>query len=100
MNICQAPSVSAMPNTAKASQKCARMSFLLTNTAQPPATLCAVRKFGLVDHLDLAPHALVAEGAELLAGHQIVARLHETHQLLGDVAGYQHGVDIGTLDQD
>src|SRR6186713_1377377 len=100
MNICQAPSVSAMPNTAKASQKWARMSFLLTNTAQPPATLRAIGEVSLVDHANLAPHALMAEGAKLLAGHQIVASLREAHQLLGDVTRHQHGVDVGALDQD
>src|SRR3954451_14191186 len=100
MNICQAPSVSAMPNTAKASEKWARMSFLLTNTAQPPATLRAVREVRLVDHFDLAPHALMAAGAKLLAGHQIVAALRKAHELLGDVARHQHGGDVGALDQD
>src|SRR3954451_9781509 len=98
MNICQAPSVRAMPNTPKASQKWARMSFLLTNTAQPPATLRAIGEFGLVDHLDLAPHPLVAEGAKLLAWHQIVAGPRKAHQLLGDVAGHQHSVHVGSLD--
>src|SRR5690349_822993 len=98
MNICQAPSVSETPNTANANQKWARMSFLLTNTAQPPTALRATREIGLVDHPDLAPHALMAERAELLAGHQIVAGSRKAHHLLGDVAWHQHGVDVGTLD--
>src|SRR5690349_8151282 len=98
MNICQAPSTSATPNAAKASQKCARMSFLLTNTAQSPAALRSCRELRLIDHLDLAPHALVADAAEFLAGHQIISGVLETHGLLGDEAGHQHGVDVGVLD--
>src|SRR6516164_5754943 len=100
MNICQAPSISASPNVAKASQKCARISFLFTNTAQPPAALRAAFEFSLGDHPDLAPHALVAEAAEFLARHQIIAGSREAHELLGDVARHEHGVDIRALDQD
>src|SRR4051794_12608224 len=100
MNICQAPSASAMPNTAKASQKWPGMGFLLPNTAQPPAALRAVREVSLVDHLDLAPHALVAEGAKLLVGHYIVAALRKAHELFADVAWHQDGVDVGALDED
>ena len=74
-------------------------SFLFTNTAQPPAALRLGRELRFVDHLDLAPHAFVAEAAEFLAGHQVVAGLLEAHELLGDVARHQHGVDVGALDR-
>src|ERR1051325_74247 len=99
-NICQVPMNSASPNTAKASQKCARMSFLFANTAQPPALFCARSELRLVDHPNLAPHALMPEAAKLLAWHQIIAGLLEAHELLGDVTRHQHGVDVGALDQD
>src|SRR6476620_8022840 len=100
MNICQAPMNSASPKAAKASQKCARMSFLLANTAQPPAVLRARSELRLVDHPDLAPHALVPEAAEFLARHQVVAGPLETHELLRDITRHQHRVDVGALDQD
>src|SRR5215472_13852280 len=87
-------------NAPKGSQKCGKMSFLFTNTAEPPAAFGPRCEFPLVDDPDPPPHALVAKAAELLARHQIIASLAEPHDLLRDVTGHQHGVDIGALDID
>src|SRR6188768_1338476 len=99
MNICNAPSTSAAPNTMKASQKWERMSRLLVNTGQPPPRGCELRKGGLVDHLYLAPHALMSDAAKFLARHHMVAWRLESDRQHGDITRHQHGVDVGALDQ-
>src|SRR6516162_4482077 len=100
MNICHSPSGSARPKPAKASQKWARISRLLLDTAQPLCSGRHLRKGGLVDDLDPAPHALVSDAAELVAGHVAFAGRPESRREAGDIARYQHEIDIGPGDQE
>ena len=50
--------------------------------------------------LTLRPHALVADAAELVARHQMLAGSVERRMNVGDVARHQHRVDVGALDQE
>src|ERR1700721_1666403 len=99
-NICHSPSSSATPNTMKANQKCASTSRLLFNTGQPPLVGGHLEERGLVDHLELGPHSLMADAAEFLTGHQMLAGRVEFCGQHRDVAGHQHRIDIGLFDKE
>src|SRR5215467_8843745 len=99
ITICQAPSTKATANKPKASQKWARISCLLFNTAHPfrfGRQRCERR---LVDDLDLSPHAFMADAAELLTGHQMLAGSSELRCDHRDIARDEHLIHIGAFDQ-
>ena len=73
---------------------------MLINTAQPPlAPLPACMNSDLSITLILPHMPSMADAAELVARHQMLARLLEACRQRRDVARYEHGVDIGAVDQ-
>src|SRR5215469_1458299 len=100
MYICHSPSGSAAPKPAKANHRWARTSRLLFHTAQPPPLRRQASKCGLVNDFDPAPHALMTDAAKFVAGHQAFAWCVEARPEAGDIAGYQHQVDVCPVDQE
>src|SRR6516164_8282426 len=100
MNICHAPSSSATPKPAKASQKWARIIRRLLDTTQPLGGGGQLGEGGLVDDLDPAPHALMPHAAEFVARHVALAKRLEARRKAGDIAGHQHEVDGSAGDQE
>src|SRR5471030_883337 len=101
-HICHAPSSKAPPKLMKPSQKCARTSRLLFNTAESPRTVsvCHLEESRFIDHPDVRPHALMSRAAELVAWHQMVAGLREGTLEGGDITGFDHRIDIRVRDQE
>src|SRR5580700_2294651 len=89
----------ATAKAAKASQKWARISRLLCNTTQSPPACGELQEGGLVYNLQAPPHALVAHATEFVARHVALRRRFEARAERGDVTGYQHGIDVGVLNQ-
>src|SRR5260370_8917332 len=86
----------------KPSQKCARTSRLLFNTAESPRTVsvCHLEESRFIDHLDVRPHALMPGATELVAWHQVVGWLREGGLEGGDITGLEHRIDIRVRDEE
>src|SRR5665213_1152160 len=84
----------------KATQKCARMILLLCNTGQPPPLCREFQEGGLFNDLDASPHALMTDAAEFVTRHIAFRWRRKARADRGDVAGHQHRIDVGVLDQE
>src|SRR5262249_60687558 len=76
------------------------MSRRLFNTGQSPFVGASFETLGFIDYFHHRPHGLMADAAELVAWHEMLAGPIKASGQGGDVAWNEHGVDVGALDKE